>query len=83
LPITFLGLDVRPENGVLPETAATLAMDWDVFQIGKGTVNLQLVANYQDESVSISTTQGPTAVLPSLPRYRWRSISARINPVLW
>ena len=55
---TFLGLDVRPENGVLPETAATLAMDWDVFQIGKGTVNLQLVANYQDESVSISTTQG-------------------------
>lgn len=58
LPITFLGLDVRPENGVLPETAATLAMDWDVFQIGKGTVNLQLVANYQDESVSISTTQG-------------------------
>ena len=54
---TFLGLDVRAENGVLPESAATLVLDWDVFEIGKGTVNLQLVGNYQDESVSISTTQ--------------------------
>lgn len=42
---------------MLPESAATLVLDWDVFEIEKGTVNLQLVGNFQDESVSIATAQ--------------------------
>ena len=54
----FLGLNVRAQPGMLPESAATLVMDWDVLKAGNGTLNLQLVANYQDDAVSIATTQG-------------------------
>ena len=36
-------------------------MDWDLIKAGNGTLNLQLVANYQDEAVSIATTQGAYA----------------------
>ena len=54
----FLGLDVRAQPGMLPESSATFVMDWDLIKAGNGTLNLQLVANYQDEAVSIATTQG-------------------------
>jgi outer membrane receptor protein involved in Fe transport len=57
----FLGLNVRAQPGMLPESAATLVMDWDVLKAGNGTLNLQLVANYQDDAVSIATTQGAYA----------------------
>ena len=33
-------------------------MDRDVLKAGNGTLNLQLVASYQDDAVSISSPQG-------------------------
>ena len=49
---------MRAEPGILPESAATLVMDWDVLKAGNGTLKLQLVANYQDDAVPFSTIQG-------------------------
>jgi len=65
----FYDLTITPSNGLAPESAAFVALDWDLIQSGKHTVSFNLSGNYQDETVSIgsSTSVYSETGFPSIP----------------
>ena len=64
---------ITPTNGITPESAAYLALNWSIMDTGSSSLDFQISGNYQDETVSIgsspsnysmSTTQDPTDDIP-------------------
>ena len=52
----FVDLVVMPTQGLTPENAAYLAFDWKMMQRGNDSLNFRLAGNYQDSTVSITTS---------------------------
>ena len=47
---------LTPTNGITPENAAYVALNWSLMERGSSSVDFQLSANYQDETISIGTS---------------------------
>ena len=52
----FDGIAVQPTQGLTPENAAYLAFDWDMMRRGNDSLSLRVSGNYQDSTVSITTS---------------------------
>ena len=54
----YNGTIINPTQGLTPETAYNLIMDWRLITLGSGSLDFQLSGSYQDDTVSI--TSAPT-----------------------
>lgn len=65
----FQGLVIEPTQGLTPENAYNVIMDWNLLKSGPNSIDLQLSANYQDETVSITSapTRYTAAGQPAIP----------------
>ena len=65
----YLGLTITPTDGLAPENAAYLALDWDLLRRGNHVLSFNLSGNYQDatESIGASTSLYAAAGAPSIP----------------
>ena len=66
---SYQGLAIQPTQGLTPENAYNVVMDWNMLNFGSSSIDLQVSANYQDETVSItsSTTSYTAAGQPAIP----------------
>ena len=66
---SYQGLAIQPTQGLTPENAYNVVMDWNMLNFGSNSIDLQVSANYQDETVSItsSTTSYTAAGQPAIP----------------
>ena len=66
---SYQGLMIEPTQGLTPENAYNVVMDWNMLNFGSNSIDLQVSANYQDETVSItsSTTSYTAAGQPAIP----------------
>ena len=66
---SYQGLAIQPTQGLTPDNAYNLVMDWNMLNFGSNSIDLQVSANYQDEAVSItsSTTSYTAAGQPAIP----------------
>ena len=62
-------LSITPTQGLTPENAYNVVMDWNMLNFGSNSIDLQVSANYQDETVSItsSTTSYTATGQPAIP----------------
>jgi outer membrane receptor protein involved in Fe transport len=63
---------ITPTNGITPESAAYLALNWAIMDSGSSSLDFQISGNYQDETVSIGSspstyTMGTTSPSQALP----------------
>ncbi|HCG95012.1 MAG TPA: hypothetical protein DEX20_05235 [Halieaceae bacterium] len=63
---------ITPTNGITPESAAYLALNWAIMESGNSSLDFQISGNYQDETISIGSspstyTMGTTAPSQALP----------------
>ncbi|MEC7610640.1 MAG: TonB-dependent receptor [Pseudomonadota bacterium] len=65
----YQGLPIMPTQGLTPDNAYNVIMDWNMLNFGSNSIDLQVSANYQDETVSItsSTTSYTAAGQPAIP----------------
>jgi outer membrane receptor protein involved in Fe transport len=65
----YQGLNIMPTQGLTPENAYNLVMDWSLVNSGSNSVDLQISANYQDETISITSvpTRYTAAGQPAIP----------------
>ena len=66
---SYQGLAIEPTQGLTPENAYNVVMDWNMLNFGSNSIDLQVSANYQDETVSItsSTTTYTATGQPAIP----------------
>ena len=66
---SYQGLAIQPTQGLTPENAYNVVMDWNMLNFGSSSIDLQVSANYQDETVSItsSATSYTAAGQPAIP----------------
>lgn len=66
---SYQGLAIQPTQGLTPENAYNVVMDWNMLNFGSNSIDLQVSANYQDETVSItsSATSYTAAGQPAIP----------------
>jgi iron complex outermembrane receptor protein len=66
---SYQGLAIRPTQGLTPQNAYNVVMDWNMLNFGSNSIDLQVSANYQDETVSItsSTTSYTATGQPAIP----------------
>jgi hypothetical protein len=66
---SYQGLAIEPTQGLTPENAYNVVMDWNMLNFGSNSIDLQVSANYQDETVSItsSATTYTAAGQPPIP----------------
>jgi iron complex outermembrane receptor protein len=85
---SYQGLAIHPTQGLTPENAYNVVMDWNMLNFGSNSIDLQVSANYQDETVSItsSTTSYTAAGQPAIaanmqqPANQERTlVNARLN----
>ncbi|NCG06235.1 MAG: TonB-dependent receptor [Gammaproteobacteria bacterium] len=53
---SYQGLAIEPTQGLTPENAYNVVMDWNMLNFGSNSIDLQVSANYQDETVSITSS---------------------------
>jgi outer membrane receptor protein involved in Fe transport len=65
----YQGLAIPPTQGLTPENAYNVIMDWNMLNFGSNSIDLQVSANYQDETVSITSvpTRYTAAGQPAIP----------------
>ena len=65
----YLGLNIQPTQGLTPDNEYNLIMDWQMWNSGGSTLDLQISASHSDETVSINTVPGnyTAAGQPSIP----------------
>jgi outer membrane receptor protein involved in Fe transport len=66
---SYQGLMIEPTQGLTPENAYNVVVDWNMLNFGSNSIDLQVSANYQDETVSItsSTTSYTATGQPAIP----------------
>ena len=47
---------ITPTNGITPESAAYLALNWAIMDSGSSSLDFQISGNYQDETISIGSS---------------------------
>jgi len=47
---------ITPTNGITPESAAYLALNWAIMDTGSTSLDFQISGNYQDETISIGSS---------------------------
>lgn len=47
---------ITPTNGITPESAAYIALNWGIMERGASSLDFQVSANYQDETISIGSS---------------------------
>ena len=52
----YQGLSITPTQGLTPENAYNVVVDWNMLNFGSNSIDLQVSANYQDETVSITSS---------------------------
>ena len=52
----YQGLSITPTQGLTPENAYNVIVDWNMLNFGSNSIDLQVSANYQDETVSITSS---------------------------
>ena len=52
----YQGLSITPTQGLTPENAYNVVMDWNMLNFGSNSIDLQVSANYQDETQSITSS---------------------------
>ena len=52
----YQGLSITPTQGLTPENAYSVVVDWNMLNFGSNSIDLQVSANYQDETVSITSS---------------------------
>jgi len=52
----YQGLSITPTQGLTPENAYNVVVDWNMLNFGSNSIDLQVSANYEDETVSITSS---------------------------
>lgn len=52
----YEGLSITPTQGLTPENAYNVVVDWNMLNFGSNSIDLQVSANYEDETVSITSS---------------------------
>lgn len=65
----YQGVAISPSQGLTPKHAYNVIVDWNMLNFGSNSIDLQLSANYQDETVSITSvpTRYTAAGQPAIP----------------